>query len=203
MLNPLLARAAAALLALAAPAFAGTILIDPGHGGKDPGGSAEQLKESDWALSFAKSLETELKAQGHVVILTRTEDQFLPLKDREALVHQAKADVVLGIHLSSSKNSSDHGIRIYRCPRAEVADLSPKETELAEQLGKAFSTGISAKPVVSSGHLGRAFLGSKGALLLELGYLSNAEDLKNIRSPEYQQELIKALSGAVTGVLAQ
>lgn len=198
--RPFLITAVAALLASSASLSAATVLLDPGHGGKDAGATENGLKESEWALAFAKLLEAELKKQGHVVILTRTEDQFLPLKDREVLAEQNKADVVIGLHLSSSKNTGEHGIRIYRCPRKMVAGLDPKDGELADQLSKRFTEEIDAKPTVSTGHLGRPFLGKNGALLLELGYVSNPDDLKNIRNAGYQEDLIKALSAAIEEV---
>jgi N-acetylmuramoyl-L-alanine amidase len=193
----LLISTAAALLTASSPAtWAGTVILDPGHGGVDPGVTADQFKESAYVFAFAKQVEAELKGLGHVTILTRGAEQSARLKDREKLVADTGADVVIGLHVSSSKDPAQRGIRIFQCPKKEVAALLPAERGLPNEIARTMA-GISPKPELSQHNLGKAFLGSPKGLVLELGYISNPEDLKNLLNPEYQRELAKALAVAI------
>jgi N-acetylmuramoyl-L-alanine amidase len=91
------------------------IVIDPGHGGKDPGTcSANGLKEKDIvldvALRVAKALE---KKPGYEVILTRDRDVFIPLEERTAMANAKEADLFLSIHVNAAPNHEAKGIETY------------------------------------------------------------------------------------------
>lgn len=97
-----------------------TIVIDPGHGGKDPGASSRRgLTEKDIVLDVGlrlkKLLQRELKK---TVIMTRDEDVFIPLKDRTELANQKKADLFISIHVNSAPEQHTKGIEIYLLGRA-------------------------------------------------------------------------------------
>src|SRR6185437_3016093 len=75
------------------------IVIDPGHGGRDPGAQANGLTEADLTLDIALRLETLLEQQpGIQVILTRRTDVYVPLQERTAIANRADADLFLSIH---------------------------------------------------------------------------------------------------------
>jgi N-acetylmuramoyl-L-alanine amidase len=75
------------------------VMIDPGHGGIDPGAEAGGLNEADLLLGFARELREELlRAGGFKVSLTRDEDVFVPLETRITLARSARADVFLSLH---------------------------------------------------------------------------------------------------------
>lgn len=79
------------------------IVIDAGHGGHDPGASAEGLKEKDLVLGLALALRDELVRQGGVrVALTRSDDRFLVLEERFAVARALDADLFLSIHADSA-----------------------------------------------------------------------------------------------------
>jgi N-acetylmuramoyl-L-alanine amidase len=88
------------LTAVSAQADLKTIVIDPGHGGLDPGASTpDGVAEKDIVLAFAKSFRTALEKTGrYKVILTRKTDVFLPLEQRVKIARDAKADLFLAIH---------------------------------------------------------------------------------------------------------
>ncbi len=97
-----------------------TIVIDPGHGGKDPGASSRRgLTEKDIVLDVALRLkelvQRELKKK---VIMTRDEDVFVSLKDRTELANQKKADLFISIHVNSAPKQHTKGIEIYLLGRA-------------------------------------------------------------------------------------
>jgi N-acetylmuramoyl-L-alanine amidase len=91
------------------------IMLDPGHGGHDPGaGSIHGIWEKNVVLAISKRLEKKLQARLPVeVMLTRSRDVFISLPERTAQANAAKADLFLSIHANSSPNSATHGIETY------------------------------------------------------------------------------------------
>jgi len=92
----------------------GKIVIDPGHGGKDPGAIAFGLKEKDIVLvvakALAKQLETDLNA---TVILTRDSDTFLPLEERTAIANTSDADLFISLHVNAHPSPQVNGFETY------------------------------------------------------------------------------------------
>ncbi|HHI96265.1 MAG TPA: N-acetylmuramoyl-L-alanine amidase, partial [Thermodesulfatator atlanticus] len=90
------------------------VVIDPGHGGKDPGCRRRNLKEKDIVLKVAKRLAEKLRAKlGCQVILTRSRDVFIPLEQRTAIANMKRADLFISIHVNSSPKRSAYGIETY------------------------------------------------------------------------------------------
>ena len=91
-----------------------TIVIDPGHGGRDPGGiGVGNLYEKPIALAISKKIAAILTDKGYTVLLTRDSDKFIPLKERTAFAVKHKADLFLSIHANASYNASANGIETY------------------------------------------------------------------------------------------
>ncbi len=90
------------------------IVIDPGHGGHDPGAQTRGLNEADLVLDVALRLQQLLlKASGFEVVLTRDTDIFIPLEERTAIANRAGADLFLSIHANASRNAKAHGVETY------------------------------------------------------------------------------------------
>jgi len=91
-----------------------TIVIDPGHGGKDPGALGRRYYEKDVVLQIAKKLKSRLEAELDVtVMLTRSTDQFVLLSDRTAFANQNKGDLFISLHCNGSKAKSATGLEVY------------------------------------------------------------------------------------------
>lgn len=90
-----------------------TIMIDPGHGGKDPGAVANGLREKDVNLRFAKLLGRKLKGKGFNVVYTRTTDVFIPLDKRTSMANAKKADLFMSIHCNANRSRKIHGLETY------------------------------------------------------------------------------------------
>ena len=92
-----------------------TVVIDPGHGGKDPGAVGPRgLREKDIVLSVGKKLGKILeKRYGLKVIYTRKRDIFVPLNDRTEMANSKKADLFISIHTNASKARKARGIETY------------------------------------------------------------------------------------------
>jgi N-acetylmuramoyl-L-alanine amidase len=90
------------------------IVIDPGHGGHDPGAQANGITEADLVLDIALRLEKLLQKQpGVEVVLTRRTDTFIPLEERTAIANREGADLFLSIHANASKRTAARGIETF------------------------------------------------------------------------------------------
>ena len=90
------------------------VVIDPGHGGQDPGAQDGHLTEADLVLDIALRLEKRLMAQPRIkVVLTRRTDVFVPLEERTAIANRERADLFLSIHANASKDRSARGVETY------------------------------------------------------------------------------------------
>ncbi len=91
-----------------------TIVIDPGHGGKDPGAfGGNTRKERTIVLSISKKLREILTQRGYTVLMTRDTNRFIPLRERTAFAIQHKADLFLSIHANGSESPKARGIETY------------------------------------------------------------------------------------------
>lgn len=91
------------------------LVIDPGHGGRDPGASEAGYREKDLVLGLAKALRDKLVADGGIrVALTRSDDRFLVLQERFEIARRLDADLFLSIHADSAGEENDAaGASIY------------------------------------------------------------------------------------------
>lgn len=81
-----------------------TIVVDAGHGGRDPGACYHGHEEKDIVLKIAKKLSSKLTESGFNVIMTRTDDTFISLKDRTLIADKARADFFVSIHCNAAPN---------------------------------------------------------------------------------------------------
>lgn len=91
-----------------------TVVIDSGHGGKDPGCTLGKTKEKDINFEIAKYLAKKLKQQADLkVFLTRTRDDFVPLEQRTAFANTKKADLFISLHTNIDKDRKKRGLETY------------------------------------------------------------------------------------------
>ena len=91
-----------------------TVVVDPGHGGGDPGAlGVDGLREKDVNLGIARALATQLRARGFDVVLTREDDRALTLEERSAIAESAGGDVFVSIHANASRRKAARGIEVY------------------------------------------------------------------------------------------
>jgi len=103
------------------------VVIDPGHGGKDPGAVGYRgFREKVIALNFSLAVKKYLEQSGIEVFLTRDDDRYLTLNERTKFANNKKADVFISIHANAAENKNLHGIETYF--------LSPARSERAKQV---------------------------------------------------------------------
>ncbi|MDP3790764.1 MAG: N-acetylmuramoyl-L-alanine amidase [Candidatus Omnitrophota bacterium] len=109
-----------------------TIVLDAGHGGKDPGaiGRRLRIKERDITLAIAKKLRNILEDNGIKVIMTRDSDVFIPLQGRARLANSSGADLFVSVHVNASRSRSLNGFECYYL--SEATDDNARAIEAFE-----------------------------------------------------------------------
>jgi len=110
------------------------IVLDPGHGGKDPGAIGYSgVYEKNITLAMAKELKVILEKEGYKVHLTRSTDIFIPLRDRVKIARKYNADLFMSIHADSAVNRSAKGLSVYTLSETasdkEAAALAERENK--------------------------------------------------------------------------
>lgn len=109
------------------------VMIDPGHGGKDPGATGPTgLKEKDVVLAIGRRIREKLSRSGEFdVRMTRDEDVFIPLEERTAMANKGRADIFVSLHINASRNRSAEGFSTYVLSRGasnrEDLELAARE----------------------------------------------------------------------------
>lgn len=108
------------------------VVLDPGHGGIDPGAQYDGLTEADMMLTFARELRELLVREGFDVAMTRDADVFVPLEARVSFAREAEADLFLSLHADSlpEEAGSAHGATVYVLSE-EASDVASRR--LAER----------------------------------------------------------------------
>ncbi len=173
------------------------ILIDPGHGGDDPGAANSEddsnFEEHRMALLYAKQLSDQLKALGATVTYTRVTDTTVTLDDRYTIIRNANADLVISIHFNASKNKEKSGYFMgYFYPFASSA---------ARHMSNAIKGTATLKPENggTDWHYFRpSRVSSCPVILTENGYISCDSEYKNLKRKDFCQ---KYLAGMTKGIV--
>lgn len=217
------------------------VLIDPGHGGRDPGapGVSGTTREKDLTLAMARELADLLEERGRVrVALTREDDKYLTLEQRAGIARRLQASLFLSVHMDSAPNPLAKGTTIYSLSdvasseeaarfaqaengadgalsseaddsvRALLADVALREqmeasAGLAQRLLRRAAGRVELRPrphQFAAFHVLRR--AETPAVLVEAGYISNAEDEAALMSKEGRAPLVLALAQAVEADLA-
>jgi len=191
-----------------------TIVIDPGHGGKDSGALGKKFKEKDITLALGRRVASLLKKLGYKVYLTRNSDTTVELKKRPALAKRVKADIFISIHANKAGTKSVSGIETFTMTPAGSSSTyskKPSSTSYAGNKNDANNTALTywvqrslvAKTKAVDRGLKRArFMVLKEApcpaVLVETGFLSNAKEEKLLGTNAYQWKVAR---GIVQGIL--
>ncbi|WP_126652064.1 N-acetylmuramoyl-L-alanine amidase family protein [Chryseobacterium aureum] len=156
------------------------IVIDAGHGGNDFGATHGEILEKNIALSVAKEIQKINKSQDrYEVILTRDSDTYPSLSQRTDQINKLNPEMVISLHVNSSpeKERDDNGFEVY----VQNSDVSK---ELAGKIYKKFNA---RKIYESNFHILRET--KAPAVLVELGFINNAENRNYITSEKGQKEI--------------
>lgn len=177
----------------------GTVVVDAGHGGKDPGASGiSSVPEKTIVLDVARRLQDRIAERGAHVIMTRDDDRFIELDDRAATADRYRADAFVAIHADSAQRSSASGATLYISRTA-----SHDSVRLAQSLDSALrAAGIECRGTQRAGY--RVLVGhSRPAVLVECGFLTNPGDVERLASPAYRARIADALADGLAQYLSR
>jgi N-acetylmuramoyl-L-alanine amidase len=126
------------------PAVKPVVMLDPGHGGKDPGAIGYTgTYEKQVALATAMELKHLLEASGHYQVhLTRSRDVFIPLHGRVDIAHTARASLFVSMHADALRSAQVRGASVYTlsdtASDAQTADLAQRENQADRRGGAGF-----------------------------------------------------------------
>lgn len=177
-----------------------TVVVDAGHGGKDPGAQAYGYAESWVVLPWATELARVLRRRGHEVILTRDSDVFVELAERARIANDAGADLFVSLHANAGNSPGARGPwSIYAAPSAEGRRIA---ASLQGVLAVAMQGTPDAVFPDESGWVGGRRLAvlrqtKMPAVLVELGFMTNPKDLSMLRDPDKRRETCASLAVAI------
>ena len=213
----------------------GRIVIDAGHGGKDPGTRAGSLHEKEIALDVAKRVRDDLEERGFEVIMTRDKDVFIPLEQRAFIANSRRADIFVSIHVNAARNRKARGLETFYlnlATSADAAEVAARENastgkvriadvrklmdqvwnharkeesrELATVMQAEIAESIlgGVKHPLNRGVKTAGFhvlLGAQmPAVLVEVGFVSNREEARQLRSSPHRKKLASAVADGIT-----
>ena len=199
------------------PAPPKLIVLDPGHGGNDPGtqNAVLRLSEKDLTLDVVKRLKKLLEARGYAVRLTRSDDRRVELDSRPGIANEAKADLFVSVHFNRAE-ASVAGTEVYALTpqfqistqpeqdKSMVATAYPGNRQdfgnvlLGYQLHRAVVAGLKTADRGFK-HYRWAVLRFPDcpAALVEAAFLSNDAEARRVATPEFRQQIAEAIAGGI------
>ena len=149
-----------------------TIIIDPGHGGFDPGAVYENRKEKDDNLRLALAVGQELQNAGYQIIYTRTDDRYDSPYDKAQIANSAGGDLFLSFHRNFAETPD-----LYQGVQALVYDKNPLALRVAKNVNENLEEiGFKNLGIESRKELVVLRRTSMPAVLLEVGFINSKED---------------------------
>lgn len=185
------------------PLFGKVIYLDPGHGGSDPGAMYGGIMEKDINLEVTKKLQNHLMKLGAIVYITREGDYDLSVNNttnhkrsdlsrRANLINKSKCDVFLSIHLNAEDTNTWKGAQVF------YNDVNDKNKILAEIIQKNFKRNLNSQRNYKRAndlYLQRRI--KRPGVLLEIGFLSNANERYLLKQNYYQNKIINIISNSL------
>lgn len=170
-----------------------TILIDPGHGGRDPGAVSHGVYESRVNLSIAKEVGRKLNAYGYRVAYTRESNIYLSPGQRAAIAKRYERALVISIHCNGSRFSSSRGVETYSC-----ANYGSSSHTLATKIQRRLvKLGLFKNRGVKRGNFAVLREHQHPSALVECGFISNTYDRAKLKSATYQKRIAEAITQGI------
>ncbi|MEW6516531.1 MAG: N-acetylmuramoyl-L-alanine amidase [candidate division FCPU426 bacterium] len=203
------------------------VVLDPGHGGKDPGAIGPSgLKEKVVTLEVGLKLRDLLAARGFRVLMTRSDDTFISLQRRAEIANEAKADLFVSIHANASRNAEASGSQVFIYNReassrqaAEAARLENQDANYLEIIKDDLRQAIHEEASITAGglvsqHFETVGLNAKRierapfyvlakshmpSILVETAFISNNTEESKLRSRAFCKRLAEVIDRGLTG----
>lgn len=182
------------------------VIIDAGHGGSDPGAIGVTEDETTYqekaiTLSVATMVKNILTKQGINVIMTRDKDTYPSLTERSDLANTNSAVIFASIHANSATTPTASGFEVYYSSMNNSSATGLSSSELAKAVSNAIDKEISTKNrgVKTADHVVTKTC-KMPAILVEIGFMSNPEELELLVSKDFRASLAKGIANGILSV---
>lgn len=172
------------------------IVVDAGHGGKDPGASWGALLEKDINLDIARHVGRLLKENGATVIMTREDDTFVELNDRPGIANASNAHFFISVHVNSNNivNSRSGTFTYYHMQDPDSRALAECiQAEVVKVTGLPDHGARSDSEVYKVGGFAVLRHSRMPAVLFETAYINNERDRQKLMDPEFRRKVAEAI----------
>lgn len=169
-----------------------SILIDPGHGGKDPGASAASgLQEKEITLELSRLLRDKFANDDLEIEMTRDKDEYVKLLDRAGQANEEDFEIFVSIHVNSSDNRDASGIEVLYASEKNVEIKEAEQKLLAKEILDAIikETGAKSRGVKNRPDLIVLNKTKCVSALVEVGFLSNPQEYDKLTDDQYLDSL--------------
>lgn len=185
------------------PLLGKIIYVDPGHGGVDPGAVYRDIKEEDINLEISLKLRDALERAGATVYMTRDGDYDLSvpntinrkrsdLSRRSNIIDNSMCDLFISIHLNAESSGTWYGAQVF------YDDINPRTKILAEIMQKELSNNLRTKrKAKETSDLYFHKRTDRPGILIEVGFLSNANERYLLKQSWYQEKLANVITSGV------
>lgn len=173
-----------------------TIVLDPGHGGHDSGSVGQQgTLEKDVTLQTVQAIKRELQRRtGAQVVVTREQDETVSLQQRIDVAGEKSADLYVSVHYDAFDTGEAEGMTTYY--------YDDNNWQLANTMHEYLKQSLNMRD--RGVHVGDYMVlrdNSRPSILLELGYISNHDDEKRMKSQAFQEQAAKTIVDGIIGML--
>ncbi len=172
------------------------IVIDAGHGGTDCGAIREDINEKDITLDVSKQVRDMLVKKGYFVQMTRDTDEYVSLQDRVSISENFNTDIFVSIHVNSSTGTEANGIETHYYNQNSLFLAQTVHAALASEIN-AKNRGLFKSKFYVINHT------TSPAILIEIGFLSNAEERSQLMSADRRKKTAKAIVEGVENYFKQ
>ncbi len=166
------------------------IVLDPGHGGSDVGAIRGDITEKAITLDVSKRVQNILEKKGYKVEMTRDTDKTVSLQDRVAFSEERHPDIFVSIHVNSSEKPEITGIETHYYRQESMSLAQTVHASLASNI-KSKNRGLFKSKFYVINHT------TAPAILVEIGFISNAEERAELVSDKRKQATAKAIAEGV------
>jgi len=205
-------------------ASAAMVVLDPGHGGADPGTGQGSLQEKGFTLDIVKRIRARLRENHVNVMLTRDRDATMSLEERCWRADRYGSDVFVSIHLNASRNQAISGVETYIVPASGYPTTVEQEQNVVSVkrkdcpgnrfdganvvLGQYLHKGVLAHTGAADRGIRRARFyvirnANSPAALVECGFLSNRGESKKILDADYRDQIAEGVARGILTYLSR
>lgn len=167
-----------------------TIMLDPGHGGRDPGAVAFGLQEKDIVLSVALKVKQKLESAGANVIMTRATDTYVSLSDRSKMANESGAAAFVSIHTNAASSSAANGTETYWYDKYSATESK----KLADIIQKHLTANLQRyNRGVKKGNFHVIRETKTPSVLAELAFISNKQEADLLKTDAFQEAAANAI----------